>query len=366
MLSFIAIGDICFAGKVADILTATETDTVFSEVQQDLHQADFVFGNFEGVINKPGKNEINSTRRHTPLGFHIDAADCLSASNVKIVSLANNHVMDYGADGLHSTISYLNKAGIKTVGAGQNIHQARSPVVIEGPGIKIGFLANALTRDNATARKSGVAGLNPRSLEKEIRLLKSDCDLVVVSLHAGVEFKSRPENYMRSISRSLVEHGCDIVLGTHPHSVQGIEEYKNGLIAYSLGNFVFDPQILDHAIEYDNPLIRNTYMLKMSVNNQGITDYSIIPIVIDDRGIPRKPVSTTALQIQQEFQSNSLALSESHPKAETEESFFKTSLRSLLKQSPVKSIKQLYRNRSFITFYMKSNLTSLLKSRRIR
>lgn len=165
-----------------------------------------------------------------------------------IVALANNHAFDYGEEALLDTCRVLDGAGILRVGAGADIEEAKALRVIETKGRRIGFLAaSRVIPDYSWAAGKGKAGMmityDPAALIKEIERAEDQCDYLVVYVHWGIEKNEHPEEYQRTLGRQYIDAGADIVVGSHPHVLQGIEYYKGKPIVYSLGNFVFGSTI---------------------------------------------------------------------------------------------------------------------------
>jgi hypothetical protein len=168
----------------------------------------------------------------------------LKESGFDVLSLANNHIMDYGPSGLYQTIDALDDAGILQVGAGRTIQEANAPLLVECAGEKIAILARSsvIVRSPcyASERQPGAAFLNEKELISSLRECKRAADIVILLMHWGVEEYVLPTPEQRTWSKIFAKAGADLVLGHHPHVLQGIERDGNSLVAYSLGNFLFD------------------------------------------------------------------------------------------------------------------------------
>jgi len=159
---------------------------------------------------------------------------------VTIVTCANNHVFDYGLQGIDDTMRNLDSAGIYRVGIGRSLADARKPVVLERKGKKIGFLGYFGGGDYAaTSSRAGFAPRRTRDILKDVRKLRGSVDYIVVNFHWGAERKAIPEPWQRTLAHRVIDAGADLIVGHHPHVLQGLEEYHGKWIAYSLGNFVF-------------------------------------------------------------------------------------------------------------------------------
>lgn len=170
--------------------------------------------------------------------------DILKKMGVDIVSLANNHALDYGQDALTDTFETLDKAGIDYVGAGKNMERAKSPIYYEAGGKKIAFLAASRVVMSvdwfASSTRPGMLGTyEPSLLLKSIKEAKANSDYVIVFVHWGLERHNYIETYQRTLAQNYIDAGADAVIGCHPHTMQGFEYYKGKPIAYSLGNFIF-------------------------------------------------------------------------------------------------------------------------------
>ncbi len=172
----------------------------------------------------------------------------LQEMGIDIVTLANNHALDYGTDALLDTCRTLDEAGIARVGAGETIDAAKKPVFREIKGKTIGFLGATRvipeTSWNAGTQSPGMlATYDPSILLQAIKETRPLCDYLVVYVHWGIEREEYPEEYQSTLGQQYIDAGADLVVGSHPHVLQGIEYYKGKPIVYSLGNFVFGSSI---------------------------------------------------------------------------------------------------------------------------
>jgi poly-gamma-glutamate synthesis protein (capsule biosynthesis protein) len=172
---------------------------------------------------------------------------------IDIVALANNHSLDFGTDALVDTCTTLDGADIKYVGAGPNMDRAKQLETIEVNGKTIGFLAASRVYPDtswvANSKKPGmVSGYDPTILLQEIEKARDVCDYLVVYVHWGIEKDVKPQEYQRVLGKKIIDAGADIVIGSHPHVLQGIEYYNGKPICYSLGNFIFGSSIPKTAL----------------------------------------------------------------------------------------------------------------------
>ncbi len=220
----------------------------FAHLATLTRKATLTFANLECPIassgwSLPGKQ---ITFRAKP-----QAIEALEHAGIDLVSLANNHILDYNEAALLETIAYLQKHNIGTVGAGKNWHEAISPLYLTVRGQKVAFFAATEMADlffsysyprsfRATETKPGVAALQSQWLLPAIAQARQKADLVVISLHWGIEDSSYVTPKQRALARELIDAGADLILGHHPHVLQGLEFYKGRPIVYSLANCIFD------------------------------------------------------------------------------------------------------------------------------
>ena len=247
-----------FAGDILlsdHVLNAYEKSGSLSGVldpgfQSVIHESDIFMANQEFPFSNRGTaaEDKQFTFRLPPERVRI-----FRELGLDLVTLANNHALDFGTDALLDTCDTLDQAGIYHVGAGRNLEEACEPVIITEKGENIGFLGASRVIPvgswNASASKPGMlTTYDPSLLLEQIDHLKETCDYVVVYVHWGLEKKDRPEEYQHSLGRQYIDAGADLVIGSHPHVLQGIEYYKGKPIVYSLGNFIFGSSIPKTAL----------------------------------------------------------------------------------------------------------------------
>ncbi len=171
------------------------------------------------------------------------AAAALYRAGINAVSLANNHMLDFGPTALFDTIEALDQAGVACAGAGANLPEARRPACIYLPGCGfIAMLSYSLTYPSAfwaTANRPGTALARIPYLQEDVSSAAAWADLVVVCFHWSGELVTHPRAYQLQYGHAAIDAGAKLVIGTHPHILQGMEWYHNGLIVYSLGNLAF-------------------------------------------------------------------------------------------------------------------------------
>lgn len=222
----------------------------FAGIRHLLEPADLAIVNLECPFTERGvKLPKNFNFRARP-----ELAEILKRGGIDVVTLANNHTMDWGVPGLDDTIATLDAAGIGRFGAGHDLAAARAPWIVERNGLRIGFLGYYYqSRKNmiepaamyALARRPGVAGCYvdlgcmKRMVREDVAALAPRVDAVIPFFHWGKEGSYRAQPYQRELAHLCIDLGCRAVLGCHPHRVQAIEVYKGAPIVHSLANFVY-------------------------------------------------------------------------------------------------------------------------------
>lgn len=278
--TMIAVGDVWLARKVGRLIDSYGVEYPIANIKSVLREADLTFVNLESPISDqgqalPGKGICF---RGEPA-----AMTTLTEAGFDIVNLANNHAVDYDSPALLDTIARLKEAGIRSVGAGANISEARRPQIMEVNGLKVGMLGYTEMADiyfsNEYPRRSqatdtipGVAPLILKDIQADVKDLRPQVDVLLVSLHWGIEYTELPTEDQRKIAHTLIDDGVDAIIGTHPHVFQAMEVYKGKPIAYSLGNFVADQNFSDPT--------RESLLLKMRLDKQGVAELTVLPVFV--------------------------------------------------------------------------------------
>jgi poly-gamma-glutamate capsule biosynthesis protein CapA/YwtB (metallophosphatase superfamily) len=238
-LTIAAVGDVMLGGRTEPFLIGFGPGYPFLEVMPVLRKADLVVGNLESPVSTRGTAVENKkfTLRAGPI-----AVAALKLAGFRVVTLANNHMMDFGPLALEDTLANLGESDILSTGAGMNLDDARTPAIVKIKGKTIAFLAYSLTFPLdffASTSRPGTAPGYAEFVKADIEKVRPHADLVVVFFHWGAELLAAAKDYQVKLGRQAVDWGADLVLGSHPHVLQELEVYKGRLIAYSLGNFVF-------------------------------------------------------------------------------------------------------------------------------
>ncbi len=234
-----AVGDVMLAGHWAPSIRKKGYSFPFDGTRAELALGDINLANLESPIANGGSEFSGKKYR-----FRAEAAlaPALRKASFQLVTLANNHSMDFGADALSETLQHLEAAGISWIGAGENLAEARKRAVYSVKGKKIAFLGYSLTQPTefwAGARRAGTTPGLEQIYTADIARARQEADYVIVSFHWGTEGSSSTRPYQRTAAHKAIDAGADAVIGHHPHVLQGVERYKNGIIFYSLGNFAF-------------------------------------------------------------------------------------------------------------------------------
>lgn len=238
-LTIVAVGDLMLGGRTEPFLNQYGPDYPFREVMPFLKRGDIVVGNLESPISVRGTAVENKkfTLRAGPI-----AARAVKNAGIRVVTLANNHMMDFGPLALQDTLAALTENDILFTGAGMDLSDARSPAIVKIKGRTLAFLAYSLTFPLEFFASPGRPGTAPGYadfVKADIEKVRPSADLVIVSFHWGAELMISAKDYQIELGRRAVDWGADLVLGHHPHVLQDVELYHGRLIAYSLGNFVF-------------------------------------------------------------------------------------------------------------------------------
>lgn len=205
------------------------------------------------------------------------AIDSLKIGGFDVLSLANNHMLNQGKKGIEDTQSILSENNIAFCGAGLNEEDARNAAIIEKKGIKFAFLCYAYPDDASVASsdRPGIANMNIKKMQTDIEKTKELSDVVVIIMHAGTEYVTKPNWQQKDFARAAIDSGADIIVGHHPHWPQTFEFYKEKPIIYSLGNLIFDQMWSNET--------RQGLFLEMTWQ-KGIKELKFIPIKIHDYG----------------------------------------------------------------------------------
>ncbi|WP_299392754.1 CapA family protein [Pelagibius sp.] len=280
----------------------------FKRVGATLNAADVLFGQLEGPLSPPSEDPENPDIAHKLLWRHSDPrmVEGYKAAGFKAFACASN--VCYPPRAALTSNATLDAAGIAHCGAGANLAEARKPAIVESKGVRFGFLSYTSVfwhvNHAATPESAGCAtikihtGYQPgrralempgtppliltvpdseelAAMEEDIRKLREDVDVVVMSCHWGISSSTEIADYQQTVGRAAIDAGADVVFGHHPHVVQGAELYKGKPVFYSLGNFAFD-WVRMQGRNLDGIMIR------LIASKAGVRDISVLPVRRND------------------------------------------------------------------------------------
>ncbi len=267
-LSLTFVGDLQMGGSCLPVITNKGSDYPFDSTRTLISISDLAIANLEAPFVLQGKP---FNKKFT---FRVDpvyAAGPLRAG-FDVFTLANNHILDYGPEGLNTTLHTLDSLQIRYCGAGNNLHEAEKPCLVTVNNWKIGIFSFSLTYPAAFwARENqpGTAYPHLERIQSHINTIRDDCDLIIIAFHWGGELLTYPKPYQKFYAHRVIDFGADIVIGHHPHVLQGIEMYKDKFIAYSMGNYVFGSY---------SRRVSFSMILRLRFDNQGLLYGEVIPI----------------------------------------------------------------------------------------
>lgn len=274
--TLVAVGDVMFARDVGEQACIKGIDSFFTECGIVLNDADVAFCNLETPVtdyNKPSPYSRSNFKTNPVFLKEI-------AKYFDVVSVANNHIYDFGSQGARDTVKHLKNSGIKVIGINSNEEDAKQPVIIQVGDIKIGLLAyTCLPTIDDYIKEYPIACFDEVIVRKDLESLKRDVDVCIVSLHGGHELVAYTAPPFVKMAHFAVDNGADLILGHHTHVIGGIEKYQGKPIIYSMGNFIFD-----------NPTIperRESFIIKANIDKtNGVTTLELVPVYINESYIP--------------------------------------------------------------------------------
>jgi poly-gamma-glutamate capsule biosynthesis protein CapA/YwtB (metallophosphatase superfamily) len=283
-----AVGDVMLGRRVGDRHRA-DPGAPLKPLAKRLAGAEITVGNFESTLSTAG----SPTQGGDSFAASPRVTSGLRAAGFDLLSLANNHVGDYGDRAFRQTLARFAKSKIDTVGAGRDLAQARHPVIMERGGVRVGFVAVDSIGESpaATRAKAGTNRLDmpPRTgpldrsalgrITSDIRALGKQVDVVIVLTHWGTQYTHRPEPSQRLAAQAFADAGADLVIGGHPHWVQGWEMAGSAVVVHSLGNFVFDMDFQTKT--------REGIFLEIVIWGDTVRAVEPVPYVIDSAFTPR-------------------------------------------------------------------------------
>ncbi|QRG66649.1 CapA family protein [Brevibacillus choshinensis] len=273
------VGDIMLDKSVGNQIGLHGVDYPFQKTVDFLKQADLTIGNLETSVSTRGQAAKKEyTYRSKP-----QTLQGLVNAGFDVVNLANNHSLDYGMDALFDTMDHLKKVQLGYVGAGKNEEEAFAPDIrtINGKRVAVIGLSHVLPNRQWFAGKNKPGLAHAYSYEPMLTYVKkavAQSDITIAVMHWNLEYKDNPEPYAREMARKLIDSGVDAVVGSHSHSVMGMELYKGVPIYYSVGNFVFTTSY--------NPKGREAMMVELTFGEKETTS-KVIPVkIVNGQPVP--------------------------------------------------------------------------------
>jgi poly-gamma-glutamate synthesis protein (capsule biosynthesis protein) len=288
-----AVGDVMLAQSIGRRIKSNGLLAPWTKVKPYFDQADLVVANLECVISDRGTPWAKTFTFRAPT----IAAQSLAAAGIDAVTDANNHAVDYGFDSFGDTLHYLDAAGVGHFGGGSNQAAARAPLIITRNGLRIAFLGYVLPFSGkpafntkqwaADAGSPGLAIGYPDVVAADVTAAKQVADIVVVMVHGGIEYSFRPNAAQKRFDLAAFNAGAALVIGAHPHVLQGYVYQNHQAIAYSEGNFVFDRFTGDE---------NDTAILDVTLSADGVDSLRWIPIEIHN-GFPGPATAAESARI---------------------------------------------------------------------
>jgi len=289
-------GDVMIGRLVNDVINKKGASHPWGNMIPLLKENDINIINLETTLTK-SKKAVSKVFNFKSDPEHVET---LVQGNIDVVSLANNHALDFSGEGLFETIKMLDAKNIKHVGAGNNASKARKAVIIERKEIRIGIIGYTDNEPGWKAEedKPGINFIEVGDIEtvkQDIAKVRGKVDILVVTLHWGPNMRQRPTQKFIDFAHALIDNGVDIVHGHSAHIFQGIEIYKNKIIMYDTGDFVDDYRV--------TPSLRNdtSFLFRIYMTKDRFEKIELVPILISNMQVNTAP-PTLAIQILKKMQ----------------------------------------------------------------
>lgn len=266
---------VCFGHGVGSTINRNTPDFPFEHVRETLAEADLVLGNLETVLSRP-ETETASTLHSLEMRGQPEFVDGLVRTGFRVLNIANNHALQHGPAPLVETIDVLRRQGIAVAGA-RDTEGRDIPVHLDIAGLRIGILGFSLRPEKFHPESSVYSHGDFEHLLAAVSTLASRSDVTILSLHWGLEFMNQPSARQVQMANMLLDRGVTVLLGHHPHVLQPLMARHHQLVAFSLGNFVFDHQFRDS---------RHSVILDVTLDQSGVQHWHTIPVYINRRHQP--------------------------------------------------------------------------------
>ncbi len=277
---------LCAVGDVGPVehLIPPATGDPFREVAPVLRSADLAFANLEApLLREVGPGALSKEgERRTRFAAPARAARLLADAGLDLLNLANNHIMDFGAEGLAETRRALSAHGLRTLGAGADDRAARRLEITDLGGLRLGWLGCARTLELQPPAGDVFWEYDPEELVAAVRDARPEVDVLIASIHMGYMFVDYPHPEQRARALELLAAGADLVLIHHAHVLQGIEVTPDGLICHNLGNFLLDWTLGHIRFELMLEEQRTGGIFILDLDRDGVCGLAVLPVRVDD------------------------------------------------------------------------------------
>jgi poly-gamma-glutamate capsule biosynthesis protein CapA/YwtB (metallophosphatase superfamily) len=267
-----AVGDITFGEQVGPVLASRGAAYPWAYVARTLRAADVTTGNLETSVSMRG---VAAVKTYTFRGRPGALAPLAGLAGIDVLTLANNHTVDFGRDALLDTVRHVRAAGIQTIGAGANAFRARRPAIAERGGLKVAFLGYSDVNPagfTATSTAPGTAAADVAAITADVHAALRRADVAICFFHWGIELHSAPTKRQQVFAAACLNAGAKLVLGAHPHVLGGLSRpTADSLVAWTLGNFVFP----------SSGLTARTAILRVELDTRGVRRARLLPVAID-------------------------------------------------------------------------------------
>ncbi len=273
------VGDIALGRGIKKQGSVLGYDSIYENVSDFWTDADFVFANLESAVLQDKLSSYEESEKNLHLWTDYDGFELTRKAGVNVFACANNHAFDYGERPVLELEEYFKKNGVIYAGIGSSLGEAATYRILEHNGIRIAFLSITdvyYKYSAATESQGGILTTAYADYNQLVNQASKAADMTIVYVHWGVENQKTVSDDQVSLGHQLINAGADIVVGSHPHVVQRTELYKDGIIFYSLGNFIFDQ---------GNTYARDSIMIRYTADQNGNGAFCIYPIRISD-GVP--------------------------------------------------------------------------------
>lgn len=275
LLHVCAVGDIGFSGRVGLSIVQKFGTNKFQEIAPFLESADITLGNLE--------TPLLSSWTHTKMfAGDVQSGGLLSKAGFTHIHLANNHIYDYGPGGLATTLQICKTHGLTPLGAGVTRSEVKNPICDNKKGIKIGWLACGRTLKQQAQNPPFYWEYDEKELIERVIKLRPSVDFIILSLHLGLMYLDYPTPEHKRNAENLVEAGADLILMHHAHVLQGVQKYRNGIICYNMGNFLFDWEEGNVRSDVVVEQQRQGGIFSFELDKKGICNFFVLPTYIDD------------------------------------------------------------------------------------